>query len=200
MNKNLLYFTDDCIYLYNSKKNKIYRNVIPKGIIIHGRIANINKFIGKFETILKDNNLNNGLFGEKIKIIVHSKYTSADITLLKNIFEKLNYRNIKIDNEIKYYKLNEKNAWINRNKSYMLLSYIDEYKKIVTYLLEEGLFFSEDDMYKYIKKRIGEKDLFLIGNTKKVEAMYNIFEKKYRNKTYTFSDCELFIINSVIGL
>ncbi|MDE6284848.1 MAG: hypothetical protein K2M17_03805, partial [Bacilli bacterium] len=112
MNKNILYFTDDYLYLYNKKRGSIIRSGLPKNIVVNGKIANINKFIAKYETLLKEFNLNNGIIGDKLKILVHSKYTSADITLLKNVFEKLNYRNIVVDVETKYYKLQDNNAWI----------------------------------------------------------------------------------------
>lgn len=200
MNKNILYMTDDYIYLYNNKSNKIYKGAMPKKVIINGKIANINKFISKYESILKEYHLNNGLIGDKIKIIVHSKYTSADITLLKNIFEKLNYRKITIDNEIKYYKLNDNNAWINTNEGYLLLTYINDYKKTETILIESDFFNEQNDVYKYIKTKVGNKDIYLIGNSKNLDEFCNTFEKIYKNKTYMFTDSENYLLNCIAGL
>ena len=42
---NLLYMTDDIIYLKNRKKSNIIRYKISKNIIRNGRIYNISRFI-----------------------------------------------------------------------------------------------------------------------------------------------------------
>ena len=42
---NVLYLTDDCIYLKNKKKDKLMKYKINSGIIEYGKIYNIDKFI-----------------------------------------------------------------------------------------------------------------------------------------------------------
>ena len=79
----VLHITDD--YLYLKKKDKIIQYRLAKDVIYGGKVANINKFMKYLEKLLSENHLNNSLFGEKIKIIVASNYTPADITFLKNI-------------------------------------------------------------------------------------------------------------------
>lgn len=200
MNKNVIYMTDEYIYLYNNKHNKKIKVAIPKNIVVSGKIANINKFISKYENILKDNKLNTGIIGDKIKIIVNPKYTSADITLLKNIFEKLNYRKIMIDNELKYYKLTENNAWINVTDGFVLLTFINYYKKKETILIEKDFFSSTNELFKYIKSKVENKDIYLIGTGKLFSEFENNFERIFKNKTYLFTDSEYYLINCIANL
>lgn len=200
MKKNILYLTDEYLYLYNKKMNKMVKCTMPKGVIINGYVANINKFITKFEGILKEYNLNNGFIGDKIRIIVHPKYTAANITLLKNIFEKFNYRNISIENEVKYYKLNDKNAWINANNKYLILTYINEFKRVETKFIEGDFFSDMDSLFHYLKTQIHEKELFLIGTGSIYDAILSSFEEKYKNKTYTFKESEFYLLQNLVNL
>lgn len=200
MKKNILYLTDEYLYLYNKKMDKMIKVAMPKGVVINGYVANINKFITKFESILKEYNLNNGFIGDKIKIIVHPKYTSANITLLKNIFEKFNYRNIIIESEAKYYKLNDKNAWINANNKYLILTYINEFKRVETRFIEGDFFNDIDSLFQYIKTQVQEKELFLIGTGSIYDSILSSFEEKYKNKTYTFKENEFYLLQNLVNL
>lgn len=200
MKKNILYLTDEYLYLYNKKVDKMIKVTMPKGVVINGYVANINKFIAKFESILKEYNLNNGLIGDKIKIVVHPKYTSANITLLKNIFEKFNYRNIIIESEAKYYKLNDKNAWINANNKYLILTYINEFKRVETRFIEGDFFSDIDSLFHYIKTQVQEKELFLIGTGSIYDSFLSSFEEKYNNKTYTFKENEFYLLQNLVNL
>ena len=151
---NVLYLTDDCIYLKNKKKDKLIKNKINSGIIEYGKIYNIDKFIKVYEKILKDDNLNNNLLGDTIKIIVSPNYTPADITLLKKLFERFNYRKIVVDNEIKTYKLNNNNCYLNIFDNFMNLSFIDEYKKINSFIIYNNYFLTIDKLLSSIKDKI----------------------------------------------
>ncbi len=200
MDKNIVYLTDEYLYLYNKKKDNIYKVAMPKNVIINGYVANINKFITKYSSILKEYNLNNGLIGEKIRIIVHPKYTPADITLLKSIFEKFNYRKITIENEVKYYKMEEKKAWIHVNNAYLLLTFFNEYHRIENILVEKNFFNSKEEVFQYIKSKIKDKDLYLIGDGPLLDEFYECFEEKFGNKTYTFHDSENYLFSCLKNL
>lgn len=200
MNKYILLMNDEFLTLHDLKKHQTIKEKIPKNTVINGKVANINKFIQKYEDILKKHNLNNSLLGDKLKIVVHPKYTSTDITLIKNIFEKLNYRKITIDNELKYYKLDNKSAWINANNNYLLLSYINEYDKKESFLIENNFFLTIDDLFKYLKKRIENRDVYLIGSGEIFENLYQKFENIYKNKVYTFSNSNDYILDCLTNL
>ena len=147
-----------------------------------------------YENLIKKYKLNNNIFGETIKIIVNPTYNSADTMLLKSIFEKFNYRKIIIENETKYYKINNCNSFLNINNSYKILSMLDEYKKIKTYLIPNG-YFEENDEFEFIKKKIENKDIYLLGEGKKLEEFFQIFENKYKNKTYLFNNNETYLLD-----
>ena len=192
--RSTIYFNDEKIYLKNKKIKKIIIEKINNNIIKNGKINNIEKFIKMYENLIKKYKLNNNIFGETIKIIVNPTYNSADTMLLKSIFEKFNYRKIIIENETKYYKINNCNSFLNINNSYKILSMLDEYKKIKTYLIPNG-YFEENDEFEFIKKKIENKDIYLLGEGKKLEEFFQIFEKKYKNKTYLFNNNETYLLD-----
>ncbi len=193
---NVLYLTDDCIYLKNKKKNKLIKYKINLGIIEYGKIYNIDKFIKLYEKILKDNNLNNNLLGDTIKIIVSPNYTPADITLLKKLFERFNYRKIVVDNEIKTYKLNNNNCYLNVFDNFMNLSFIDEYKKINSFIIYNNYFLTIDKLLSSIKDRIQNKEIILLGHGEFLQKIFEYFENKYDNKTYIFTNFETYLIDN----
>ncbi len=194
---NLLYMTDDTIYLKNKKQKNIIKHKINKNIIKYGKIYNIAKFIKEYNLFLNKYHLNNNLFGDTIKIIINPLYSPADITFLKTIMEKLNYRRIIFENEIKRYKLNNEKAYLNIQDNYLFLGYIDEYKKVNSLFIPSDFFATFSDLLNYIKSKIKEKDLYLIGKCERVDEIFAVFENKYHNKTYLFTDHELYLLNSV---
>lgn len=193
---NVLYLTDDYIYLKNKKKDKLIKYKINSGIIEYGKIYNIDKFIKVYEKILKDNNLNNNLLGDTIKIIVSPNYTPADITLLKKLFERFNYRKIVVDNEIKTYKLNNNNCYLNVFDNFMNLSFIDEYKKINSFIIYNNYFLTIDKLLSSIKDRIQNKEIILLGHGEFLQKIFEYFENKYDNKTYIFTNFETYLIDN----
>ena len=123
---NIVYLTDEYIYLKNKKKKDIIRYKINDGIISGGKISNIK----------------NSLFGDAIKIIVLPSYLPSEINMLKNIFMVFNYRKIIIEKELKYLKLSNNNAYINVYNNYISISYLDEFKKINNLYFEPKLIYS----------------------------------------------------------
>ena len=65
---NIVYLTDDYVYLKHKKNNNIIKYKLNKNIVEAGKIANQPKFIKSYEQLLNINHLNNSLFGETIKI------------------------------------------------------------------------------------------------------------------------------------
>ena len=193
---NVLYLTDDCIYLKNKIKDKLIKYKINLGIIEYGKIYNIDKFIKVYEKILKDNNLNNNLLGDTIKIIVSPNYTPADITLLKKLFERFNYRKIVVDNEIKTYKLNNNNCYLNIFDNFITLSFIDEYKKINSFTIYNNYFPTIDKLLSSIKDKIQNKEIILLGHGEFLQQIFEHFENKYDNKTYIFTNFETYLIDN----
>lgn len=194
---NLLYMTDDILYLKNRKKQNIIKYKLSKNTIRYGKIHNISKFMKEYNKLLNENHLNNNLFGDTIKIIINPLYNPADIVFLKQIMEKFNYRKIVFENEAKRYKLNMQKAYLNIYDNYMFLSYIDEYKKTKSYFIPADFFDSIQELLGYIKRKIKDKDLYLIGKGEMLNEVFNVFEKEYQSKTYIYKNHELFLLESV---
>lgn len=193
----VLHITDD--YLYLKKKDKVIKYKLAKDVVYGGKVANINKFMKSLEKLLSENHLNNSLFGEKIKIIVASNYTPADITFLKNIMNCFNYRKISIDKELKYYKLNSTNSYVNVFDNYSNITFLDEYKKVNNIYIETKCFLNNDDLMSYINYILGEKEVYLLGSGNLINEIFSNFENKFNKKTYIFSNYETHIITSVKG-
>lgn len=190
----VLHITDD--YLYLKKKDKIIKYKLTKDVIYGGKVANINKFMKSLEKLLSENHLNNSLFGEKIKIIVASNYTPADITFLKNIMNCFNYRKISIDKELKYYKLNSTNSYVNVFDNYLNITFLDEYKKVNNIYIETKCFVNNDDLMSYLNYILGKKEVYLLGSGNLINEIFSKFENKFNKKTYIFKNYETYIITS----
>lgn len=190
----VLHITDDNLYL--KKKDKVIKYKLAKDVIYGGKIANINKFMKSLEKLLSENHLNNSLFGEKIKIIVASNYTTADITFLKNIINCFNYRKVSIDKELKYYRLNSTNSYVNVFDNYLNITFLDEYKKVNNIYIETKCFFNNDDLMSYINYILGEKEVHLLGSGNLINEIFSNFENKFNKKTYIFKNFETYIITS----
>ncbi len=202
MLKNIIYLTDDYLFIGNTKTKEYKKIKVPKNILKNGKVINLNKFLEFMISTINKNNLNNSIFGNNIKIIVSSKYNNVDITIIKNIFTKLNFKKIIIIEENKYYNLKPNKAYLDIFNNYMLLTYIDDYKEIKEYILDYDYFlidnlFNMDYLEQFIKNKINKRELYLLGYGKYLNDFYNTFEKKYHNITYLYSNHDTFIIDSV---
>lgn len=193
--KNILYITDNKLYLYNYKKEDTIKYKIGNNIINLGRIASPDRFIKAYEKLINENHLNNNIFGETIKIIINSSNNASDIVLLKNIFASFNYRHIYIENETKYYKLNNNNAYLNVFDNYINLTFQNEYKKTESFIIPNNLFLNTDDLMKFIKYRINDREVYLLGVGDTLNYIFENFENNYGNKTYIFSNNEVYLIS-----
>lgn len=192
---NIVYLTDDYIYLKHKKNNNIIKYKLNKNIVEAGKIANQPKFIKIYEQLLNINHLNNSLFGETIKILISPNYNQADIRILKNLFMCFNYRKVIVENIFKILKLDKNSFYINGYEEYIELFYLDEFNKNNYLLINTNLFFTTDDFLKYLKYRVKNKELYLLGNSDLLSEIFTFFEEKYNNKTFMFSNNELYLIN-----
>lgn len=191
---NIIYLTDEYIYFKNKKHKDIIKYKINNNVIYGGKISNIKNFIKTYEKLLNEYHLNNSLFGDSIKIIVNPTYTSSEITMLKNIFQIFNYRKIIIEKEMKYYKLTNKNSYINVFDNYISITYLDDFKKINNIYFETKLFKNEKDIIKFIKYTINNKDIYLLGTGKLLTNLFNNIENITNIKTYLYSNHETYIL------
>lgn len=194
---NVLYLTDNYLYLRRTKSAEIFKEPMPKHLVKEGKITSITKFLKFYEKFLIKNNLNRSLFGENIKIIVGTNYTNADISVLKNLFVQLNYRKIIIEIESKYYKLNQKNAILNLFDTYAYLTYIDDFKEQKSIMIANNMFKNNQDLMAYIKYIIDDKTLYLLGHGEVINDIFNHFENRYTNETFLYFNHDIYLISQV---
>ena len=102
MNKLVLKFTDNYIYIKN--KNKIIEEKLKNNIIQNTKIIDIEKFIEELNAIIKKHKLNTLLIKPNITIIIPSFYNKTDMFLIDYTFKILNFYNYKIIKECEIYK------------------------------------------------------------------------------------------------
>ena len=192
---NIIYLSDNYIYLKNYKHKNIIKYNVAKGIIINNKIANIKLFNNTLNNLIKKYKLNNSLFKESITIIINDTYTDVDKFILNNLFESFNYKNIIFINENKTYNLNNNIAYINIKEDNILLTYIDSYKNINTIYIPSNYYDSIKDLCRYINNKIGNKEITLLGYGNLLNDFFNYYEKNYNIAVYLYTNSEFYIID-----
>lgn len=185
--KNILYL-DDYINLYSEKLDKTIIEKPYKHTLSNGRIINTEKFIKYFKIIKEKHKINNNIFSENIIVIINLKILEDDKTKLKRILEELNYKNIRIINELEILKINKKKLFINYNYSYFYMYYMDSNKvKINMY---ENNFINRQLLLEAIK--LTNKNEILVTG-KNSEELDNILKTSKYNYYYYEDYDNLFI-------
>lgn len=185
--KNILYL-DDYINLYSEKLDKIIVEKPYKHTLSNGRIINTEKFIKYFKIIKEKHKINNNIFSENIIVIINSKIYEDDKIKLKRILEELNYKNIRIINELEILKINKKQLFINYNYSYFYMYYIENNKvKINMY---ENNFINRQLLLEVIKLTNKNEILVTGKNSKELD---NILKTSKYNYYYYEDYDNLFI-------
>lgn len=190
---NVLYITDNYLYLKN-KKSDVIKYEVGKGIIYGGKIINARKFIKLYDKLLSDKHLNNSLFGDTIKVIVLANYSEVDINNLKSILNTFNYRKIMVVSEVKYYKLNNKSCYVNVNDNYLSINYIDKFNRVDNIFMESRNFKNNSDLMAYLDYVVEKREVYLLGDGELIKDIFNLFEEKYNKKTYIFNGAQTYII------
>ena len=190
--ENILYL-DDFINIYNKKLNKIITIKPYKKTLENGKVIDKLKFIKIFNEYKEKNNLNKSFFNESITIIINNNYRNNDKCLLKEIFEELNYKNIKMINELELIKINKRKLIINFNYDYFYLYYIDYYGKTRTIcyennLINKSLIINIIDFFK-------KKEIIVLG--KNSLELINILEK-YNYNYYFYEDYSVLFIKLLL--
>jgi len=177
MNKLILKFTDNFIYIKN--KNKIIEEKLKNNIIQNTKIIDIEKFIEELNQIIKKNKLNTLLIKSEIIIIIPSFYNKTDIFLIDYTFKILNYYNYKLIKESEIYAplLENNNAVLSLWNKDGEISY-----------KEKGQIISE---YYKINKKINKnvENIIVINNT--------IHHKINKNNAIYLEPNEYYIINKI---
>ena len=194
-NKNILYLSDDYIFLYSHNLKKMIKYKLPNNVLKNGKVANTKLFIANYKKFMHEYKLNNNLLGDKITIIVNPSYTKTDIDLITNLFQDLAYRKVQIVNEMKLYNLNSSNAYLNYNNEYFIFSYLDYYKVKHSYLLPTELF-TESAVIELLSKLIKKRNVFCFGLKKDLAQFILKFEAKTSNIVYTFQNNETYLLDT----
>ncbi len=185
---NILYL-DDYINLYSLDLEKIIVYKPYKNTLKNGRIIDKNKFIKVYSMLLTKYNLNNPIFNRKLLVIVNKDISVEDKNNLINVLEDLNYKNIKIENEIKYLNIKKDSLFIGYNYNYFYLYYIDNYGNVKDSIYKND--YINQSIIPSLIKSIDKKKIFIFG--KNYEQLINIL-KKYNIDYYYYYDSDNLLI------
>ena len=192
--KNVLYLVDDYILYYSKKLKKLLKYKLPTKTLRNGKIANTKLFISSYKKFLTTHKLNNNLLGDTLTVIVNPDYTKVEIDILTNVFLSLSYRKINIVNEIKLYKLNSNNAYLNYNDQYLILTYQDEFKEKNVYLIDQKLG-SNELLINLINSKLKNRNIMGFGLNKDLAAFLKRLESNSLNTGYYFANNESYLID-----
>jgi len=186
--ENILYL-DDYINFYNKKTKRIisfkpYKHTLKNGLIIDSK-----KFINSYKKMKSVNNIVDTLINEKIILIVNSNYHADDRNKIKDILEELNYKNVKIINEVDLLNLNKNNIFINYNNTYFNIYYINDLNKVdlITYKKNNV----NNSLVINILEYLNKENIIIFG--KNYKELINIFkDTNYNYYFYEYSE-NLFI-------
>jgi len=186
--ENILYL-DDYINFYDKKTKRIisfkpYKHTLKNGLIIDSK-----KFINSYKKMKSVNNIVDTLINEKIILIVNSNYHADDRNKIKDILEELNYKNVKIINEVDLLNLNKNNIFINYNNTYFNIYYINDLNKVdlITYKKNNV----NNSLVINILEYLNKENIIIFG--KNYKELINIFkDTNYNYYFYEYSE-NLFI-------
>ena len=78
----------------------------------------------------------------------------------------------------------------------MFVTYLDEYQKIKSFVINNNYYLDINCLIKTIKDRINNKDILIIGHGKLLQDIFNKYESTYNNKTYLYSNYDTYVIDS----
>ncbi len=163
MKEDILYLVDNEILIYSHKKKKTYNLVLPKKILLFGKVANPQKFYDELKSYLEKEKIFNYFLMSNIKIIVNDYFTKADKYILNELLNKIGYKKITYINEKNLLKVKNKVCYVNINKEYILIYYKNNFNKLTTIAIFKNTFDS-NDLINYIKKNFPNYSVFLLGN------------------------------------
>ena len=186
---DIILYLDDFINIYIKKEDKIIRYKPYKNTIKNGRIINRIKFIKIFNKIKDNYNLNNNFLNASILIIINKNIEEEDKKVFLEVFDELNYKNIKFNQELNYLKMNKNTVYINYNYSYFYIYNVDDLGKvnINIYSLNKLNKKIVIELIRYFSK----KKIYIYG--KNYQELINIINKNNFNYYY-FEESEDLII------
>ncbi len=175
-------YLDDYINLYSNRVNKLIQVFPYKDTLEKGRIINREKFLKKFNKIIKEYKLNNNIFNNNIDVIINKSLSLEDKMVIKDTLELLNYKKIKFISEIEYLNIDKKKLYIIYNYTYFYLYYIDYYGNLKILMYDYNI--NKDLILKIIKLLNKEKTIIygknyleLLNVLNKAKINYYFYEK-----------------------
>lgn len=190
--ENILYL-DDYINLYNKNENKIIIYKPYKNTLKNGKIIDRSKFIKKFNKLLEEYHLKNNFFNNSISIVISNDITEEDKKLFLEIFDELNYKNIKFIREIEYLKINKNSLYICFNNSYFYIYNVNELGKIEMNIFALNKLTKKFivDILKFYQKKI----IYIFG--KNYQELDNILKNKDL-EYYYFEESDNLILKIIL--
>ncbi len=65
-------------------------------------------------------------------------------------------------------------------------------------MLPFNYFNSNEEILLFIKKKVANREIHLIGKGEMLEEIFQNFENLYQNKTYMYTNSELYLFNNLL--
>ena len=178
-------------YLYLSYKDNIYKEEIPKDIIINNRVAKSEDFFKFLQKTLKKYKLNDTLLSKNIYLVEYPNYLKSDRELLISIFEKLSFTKVHF---IKYENLIEKNSTLDLNVDMAIFTIGSQ-----SYLIDFAIFNKdiEESLLKLLESYLIDTEIFVFGNYQKIKSFTEKIENEYEVRVYIYQECDGYLIKNL---
>lgn len=161
-------FTDECINVYNQKKQEMFSEFIPAKVIVNNKIYDYLKLVNIIENIVNKYKIINTLFRIKIKILIFEKLSPSEIYLFKNLFKYVSNVIVEIVNVNKVF--NGSYLFVSGNKVYYNNSVVNKLK---------------------------HQDYILIGKSNNFNLLKSKLEEKYKISILEYENSETYIFENV---
>ena len=191
MAKNSLGINITSKYLYLNYKENIYKEEIPKNIVINNRVAKSEDFFKFLQKILKKYKLNDTILSKNIYLIEYPNYLKSDKELLISILEKLSFTKVHF---IKYEKLIEKNSTLNLNNDMAIITLGNQ-----SYLISYAMFNKnwEESLLNLLADYLVDTELFVIGNYLELKNFTKKIENEYEVRVYIFQNGDIYLNKNI---
>lgn len=179
-NNIYLYLVDNKLQIALQKEKKIKEFSLSKKVIEYGKVIHRPKFTRELGSIFKKNHIIKKFQKNNLYVITPPNFNEVDKEIWIHIFEDLPIQKISCLKEVNYYQLKKNTLWINLNREYAYITYLEKHHNKIELLKDNYLCYNFLEQLKlFLKANPRIKKVYLFGNNSDI----NNIRKKLENET-----------------